>query len=174
MPSSSTWELPSVFYQSGGVRLSPLNSIPLLFTIFITTPPPIHCRFSPLCLSLGSVGWVLPGATVFCSEASPRPVPPPSSFGIHGSVRSVCQGSGERAESSRSPVSGEKRQHTARVPQTARGHQWWVTVGDASVTKSVDRQKILRSLWWLVLDRTTQPVLWSFCMKCKYSGEQRH
>lgn len=46
-----------------------------------------------LCLSCpyfsSSSGWVLPGATVLRPEAPPRPVPPPPSSGVHGSIRAV-------------------------------------------------------------------------------------
>lgn len=61
---------------------------------------------------------------MFFPEAPPGPVPPPSASGIHGSVRFVCQGPCEGEEGSCSPVPGEKRQHTQRVPEAARRHQW--------------------------------------------------
>lgn len=65
-------------------------------------------------------GRVLPGATLLLPEAPPGIVSPPFASGIHGRVRSVCQGPREREEGARSTVSGEERQHPQRVPQTAR------------------------------------------------------
>lgn len=75
-------------------------------------------------VSLPSAGRVLPGATVFLPEAQPRPVPPPPASGVHGRVCLVRQGPREGEEGSRSPVFGEKRQHSPGVPQTALCPQW--------------------------------------------------
>lgn len=94
--------------------------------INVRAPPsssaaPGACFRSPLS---SCPGRVLPGATVFLPEAPPGVVSPAFASGIHGRVRSVCQGPRKGAEGPRSPVFGEECEHPQRVPETARRPQW--------------------------------------------------
>lgn len=112
--SSSMWE-PE---RAPECLASPFYLLPSLVQQFNSN---IHC--TPL-MCLPPAGRVLPGATVFLPEAQSGPVSPAPASGIHGRVCLVRQGPGEGEEGPRSPVFGEERQHSARVPQTALCSQW--------------------------------------------------
>lgn len=90
---TAIFNLPALCFQlkSFSVQLIFIPPLPLLPDIVPFHPPHHRVSCSP-CPRLCAIGWVLPGATVFCPEASPGPVPSAATAGIHGSVRSVRQG----------------------------------------------------------------------------------